>query len=70
MSFQLVHFENNELKGFLAAIGVVRARQREVGLGFRESHLDRFGQQGDVFMGALNIVERSLGAVAHFFTPP
>jgi hypothetical protein len=68
MSFQLVHIKNNELKGFLAAIGVVHACQRKVSLSFSQSHIDRFREQRDVVVGALDIVERSLGAVAHLRT--
>jgi len=68
MSFQLVHIENNELKGFLPAIGPVRACERKVSFSFVKSHIDRFREQRDVLVGALDIVERSLGAVAHLRT--
>src|SRR5580658_4485066 len=68
MSFQLIHIKNNELKGFLTAIGAIRACQRKVSLSFGQSHIDRFREQRDVFVGALDVVERSLGAVAHLRT--
>jgi hypothetical protein len=55
----------NQLKGFLAAIRAILAREFDIGLNLGERYLHRFRQQSYVFVGAFDVVERSLGAMAH-----
>jgi hypothetical protein len=68
MALQLAHIKQNELEGFPAAGGVVGARQRDIGFDLGDRDFNRFGQQRNVLVGTFDIVERSLGAMAHLRT--
>jgi hypothetical protein len=62
---QLIHIEKNELKSLFTAIRTVDAGERNVSFDFGKSDLYCFGKQVDVFVGTFDVVERSLGAMAH-----
>src|SRR5580698_7146055 len=65
VTLQLVHIKKHKLKGFLAAVRAVGGRQRDVRLDFGERDFNGFGEESDVFVGTFDVVERSLGAMAH-----
>jgi len=62
---QFGHVVEDKLKCFFAAVGAIVACEGYVRFHFRKSDLDGFTQQRDIFVGTVDIVKRSLGAVAH-----
>jgi hypothetical protein len=55
--------EVNQLESFFAATGAIRASQLDVRLYLGHCLANRIGQQADIFVGTLDVIERSLGTV-------
>jgi hypothetical protein len=65
LSFQFPQIEGNELQCLLAAVGAIGGGKCDIGFDFGEGQGYGFREEGDVFMGAFDVVERGLGAMAH-----
>lgn len=59
--------EVDQLQGFLAPVRSFSGGHRHVRFHFRHGLMNSLGQKTDIFVGTLNVVERSLGTMmAHF----
>jgi hypothetical protein len=60
---QFRKIEVDELESFFAAVGAIRACQRDISLYFGECLANGIGQEADILLGTLDVIERSLGTV-------
>ena len=62
MVLELIHIEQNQLKGLDPAGRAIRARQRDSGLDFGDGDFARVHQQRYVFVGTFDVLSKGVSA--------